>query len=132
MNYLYGILTDGVVTENTPGYRHTDCIRTNDVHKLLHKVMGKNKEEIAAKADLFIKLMRSVPSWVYFIKEYDKDNTYEEPVYPKLNAIPKNFYEDLKVWVDNLNINCTTYRVSPNDDFLQRLINSLYTIVTTK
>ena len=132
MNYLYGILTNGVVKEDVPGYRYTDVRRANSTHKLLTKIMGNKPEEVAAKADLIINLMRSVPTWVFFVKEFDPINTYEEKVYPQYGVINKNFYEDLKNWVDTVNVKHDLITVSIHDDFIQKLINIFYIIATSK
>lgn len=132
MNYLYGILTNGIVEPDTPGYRYTDCFRKTDAHKKLNTLMGNKPIEIAAKADFIIKIMRSSPSWVSFIKEYDPVNTYEEAVYPAKGILSTNFYEDIKKWVNTLNINSTKYPISNHDDQLQKIINSFYIVATSK
>lgn len=132
MNYLYGILTNGIVEPDVPGYRYTDCSRKNNIHKKLHSLMGAKPIEVAAKADFIIKLMRSSPSWVTFIKEYDPINTYEESVYPSMGILSINFYDDIKKWVDTLNVNSENYPISNHDDQLQKIINSFYIIATSK
>lgn len=133
MNYLYGILTNGVVTEDIPGFRYTDVMRSNASHRLLDKIISdKTPVVVAAKADLIINLMRSMPCWVSFINEFDPINTYEEKVYPVYGVIPENFKDQLNDWVNNLKVNNDRYQISIHDDFIQKLINSFYIIATTK
>lgn len=77
MNNIYGILTDGKVTPEMPGYRYTDRRRTTDMSFYLSDLMDDAGAALGNRANFLLMLLRSSSMWPTFITSMDPENTYD-------------------------------------------------------
>lgn len=133
INRAYGALTNGEVTPEDLGYRYSDCKSPEASRASIAKLMSLVPR--AAKgvfANLLIELLRSSSSWVEFIREWDKDNTYQTTVladelYPELADLQ---FSDIVAWADATNHNSAKFSRTNNDTAIDRVCMALFSVIT--
>lgn len=134
INVIYGVLTGGVVTPDSVGYRRTTATGLGNSLTGLKTLRGLVPSEcLGVFAELLIQLMRSDENWDKFIKEVDKDNTYQSAL------IISDFYlesSDLSFpallnWARSVSIPANQYSTTNNDNNLDLVRKTLMGLVYT-
>jgi hypothetical protein len=126
MNNIYGILTNGAVTDQRlPGYRYTDCRRTTDMANYLSSLMDDAGDKLGVRANFIIQLLRSSSLWPLFIHQMDKMNTYDIDGAVEGHGLTMS---RLVSWAEQVPVTATYY-THPGDDDIHLVITKLWSVL---
>lgn len=125
MNNIYGILTDGKVTTDMSGYRFTDGRRSTDMSMYLSDLMDDAGENLGARANFILLLLRSSSLWPAFINRMDSENTYD------IDGCTQNHgltMDRLIAWAEQVPAT-SDYFTHPGDDSVNLVITKLWSTI---
>lgn len=133
INSIYGVITDGRVTEEHLGYRYTDCTCPKSLEAARKALVADvSQDRLGVLAELLINLMRSSSRWSEFVKKYDKDNTYQTELNLEDFAL-KDFnisFRQFVDWADTVAPHTTEFTRTLYDSSVDRLCNALFSFVS--
>lgn len=132
INRAYGALTNGEVAPEDLGYRYSDCKSPEGSRASIARLMALvPKSAKGVFANLLIELLRSSDKWVVYIREWDKDNTYQTKVladelYSELAGLQ---FSDIVAWADSVNHNSDEFSRTDNDTAIDRVCSALFSVI---
>ena len=133
INRAYGVLTNGVVPCDAPGYRYTDVKCPGVVRSNVSALMGLAPvEHRGVFANILIDLMRSSALWPDYVRKYDPNNTYqtevlEACVYEGLQGIT---FDDIVKWADSVTHRSEEFNKTKHDTAIDRVCNALFSVAS--
>lgn len=139
INYTYGILTGGAVPTSSMWYRNCKNIAyTCHAQKAAMAMLwGKDRsnDAIGCGADIMLRLIQCSDLYPEYVKEYDSVNTYSADIVSDSDiVVPEDCItmRDLTTWADSLLVNSSDYPVLPTMPPIERIINTIFCILTMR
>ena len=133
INVAYGVLTNGTVSEGSIGYRYSDVKTPISARASVSALLSLVSENArGAFVNLLLELMRSSCMWPDFVRQYDKNNTYQTEVLadcfvPELSEFQ---FSDLVAWADSCPLNSKEFSRTVNDTAIDRVCSALFSVAS--